>query len=207
MVGPSASILSWCLRLRVSSVAVPPQRLDLVVDLLERAGGAADQDQVRAFPGVGAGHRPADAARGPGDEGETAGKALVACSMATRLAPACRPGKGQTRRVDTMARRGAVSIQACSHPAGLTPPQRQFFFGALGLGFVHQLLGRLQGVVVGLLRRFLALVDSRAWRPRRRARSPAWPARPSPWPSRAPCRCRAWPSRAPARWPPAPSRC
>ena len=59
----------------MSSVAVPPTGADFVVDLLERAGGAADQDQVRAFPGVGERHGPADAARGPGDEGETAGEA------------------------------------------------------------------------------------------------------------------------------------
>ena len=52
----------------MSSVAAAAAAADLVVDLLERAGGAAYQDQVRAFPGVGERHGPADAARGPGDE-------------------------------------------------------------------------------------------------------------------------------------------
>src|ERR1035437_8722579 len=46
-------------------------------DLLQRTGGPADQDQVRTFPGISQGDGPADAARGPGDESETVGKALV----------------------------------------------------------------------------------------------------------------------------------
>src|SRR5215470_17766957 len=48
---------------------------DLVVDLLQRAGGPADQDEMRALLGVGQRHRPANAARGSRDEGETVSKA------------------------------------------------------------------------------------------------------------------------------------
>jgi hypothetical protein len=49
---------------------------DLVVQLLQRAGGAPDQDQVRTLLCVGESDSPADAARGPGDEGETSGETL-----------------------------------------------------------------------------------------------------------------------------------
>jgi hypothetical protein len=41
----------------------------LVVDLLERAGGAADQDQMCAFLGVGQRHGSPHAAGGPRDQG------------------------------------------------------------------------------------------------------------------------------------------
>ena len=76
MVGPSASILSCDLEIEGEQRGAAADRADLVVDLLQRAGGAADQDQVRAFPGVGQRHGPADAAGGSGDEGEAAGEAL-----------------------------------------------------------------------------------------------------------------------------------
>ena len=94
-------------------MALPPQRPDLVVDLLQRAGGAADQDQVRAFPGVGQGDGAADAARGPGDEGETVGKALGgvhACLVSDPL--------GLTPYIEF--ERAMVS-SAASDPLGLTP--------------------------------------------------------------------------------------
>src|SRR5262245_49481188 len=48
---------------------------DLVVDLLQCAGGAADEDQVCAFLGVGQRHGAADATGGSRDERETAGEA------------------------------------------------------------------------------------------------------------------------------------
>ena len=49
-------------------------RVDALLDLLERRGGAGDEDDVRAGRGERLGGRRADAAAGAGDERELAGK-------------------------------------------------------------------------------------------------------------------------------------
>ena len=49
--------------------------LDLVVELFQPAHGAGDQHAVRAFAGEGQRGRGAEAARGAGDQRQTAGQA------------------------------------------------------------------------------------------------------------------------------------
>ena len=114
------------------------QALDLVVELLQRTGGAPDQDQVRTFPGVGQRHRPANAAGGSGDEGETAGETFLLFHGPTVSPASCGPQERSCQET----------------PAILSVLLRRF-----GLGFVHQVLGDLQSILVGLLRGFLGLVD------------------------------------------------
>ena len=73
--GPKRVDLVAVLEVEGEQRGVAAEVADLVVQLLQRAGGAPDQDQMRALLGVGQRHRPADAARGSGDEGEAAGEA------------------------------------------------------------------------------------------------------------------------------------
>ena len=160
-------------------MALAAAAADLVVDLLERAGGAADQDQVRALPGVGQRHGAADAAGGPRDEGKAAGEALWGWSWhwcRTRLPETARL-QGPTPLLQPSVLRHGVP--ACR---GADTPRGQFFFGASApLDFSISSLA-----LPGRRRRPSApppcSCRSRAWPPRRRARPPAWPGRWPPWP-------------------------
>ncbi len=54
--------------------ALAGQGQDLVIEFFERALGAADRDHMRAGAGKAQGDGAADAARGAGHQGDTAGK-------------------------------------------------------------------------------------------------------------------------------------
>src|SRR5262249_42309678 len=54
-----------------------PCGADLVIELLEAADGARKKHGMRPGPGEAEPHRPADAARGAGDEGNAAGERLL----------------------------------------------------------------------------------------------------------------------------------
>ena len=54
-----------------------PERADLVVGLFEASPGPREEDQVGAFPGIGASDTAANAARRTGDERDTAGQTLI----------------------------------------------------------------------------------------------------------------------------------
>ena len=72
----SLPMLSPSVRSSGAMVARPAGRVDPLLDLLERAGGAGDEDDVGAGRGERLGGRGADAAAGAGDQRELAGKGL-----------------------------------------------------------------------------------------------------------------------------------
>src|SRR5439155_14384920 len=148
---------------------------DLIVDLLEGAGSAADQDQMRAFPGVRQRHSPADATRGSGDEGKPAGKAWRVFHrwVSDPLGPTPLLQRSTLRHgVGHPVRASAPPAWACPSTPWPSSWRRRRPSARLPCS-----------------------CRNRAWPRRRRARLPAWLGRWPPWPHRAPCRWRVWPCR------------
>jgi hypothetical protein len=78
---------------------------DRIVDLLESALGARDQDELRAFTGEAFGNGGADAARGAGDDGD-----------ATVQAAAHVPSRNRTRLRNSATSRFDLARTASSRP-------------------------------------------------------------------------------------------
>ena len=139
---PKRIDLVMVLQIKGEQRCIAAEGADLVIDLFQRARGAADQDQMRALFGVGQGNRPADAAGGSGNEGKAAGEAW--CWAHGRTASPRRAALAS--RIEAVARGLGCSV---------------LFLRRVGLCLVDQVFADANGLVVGLLRGFLGLFDIR----------------------------------------------